>query len=163
VTPEALRLWQCRRAPESRWRRAAIATIGNVIKAHPELLSDEGALLQAVDAAYPFGSREMLPYKMWLLERKIFREACAAATAGPEEHEAVQVAGDMVEWGRVDDARRLLAGQAPNRHGRACPACKARVGQPCTGFGTGLKLLVPHLARVCVYRDHGPLFQGDRK
>lgn len=136
MTLEARTLWMSRRAPESQWRRAAIAAIGRVLNAaSPELLADDVALLKAIDAVYPFGERKYLPYKMWLLERRLFREACAAPAATPSADEigVCEVAGDLVQLGRIDEARKLLE-QAPNRLGRRCPACGARPGQLCASM-----------------------------
>ena len=45
-------------------------------------LSDVAAVTKAIDAAYPFGTREMWPYKMWLLERK-----AALAALRPSSYE----------------------------------------------------------------------------
>ena len=48
----------------SPWRLAAIQAIdGAIANALPGT-----DLKQAIDAAYPFGTRENLPYKMWLEE-----------------------------------------------------------------------------------------------
>lgn len=177
MTPEELRLWMSRRAPKSQWRRAAIAAIGRVLNAAtPGLLSDDVALLKAVDAAYPFGERKYLPYKMWLLERKLFRDACTvpAATPSADEIGVCEVAGDLVQLGRVDEARKLLE-QAPNRLGRRCPACAMPPGCPCIDLtkkpdastfvrGRTRKdwrdLIVPHHARLVGHLGSGPLFGG---
>lgn len=180
MTPEAKRLWMQKRVPKSRWRREAIVAIGRVLmSASPDLLADDDALLKAVDAAYPFGERKYLPYKMWLLERKLFREAMVAPAGTPSSDEAgvCEVAGDLVQLGRIDEARRLLE-QAPNRLGRKCPACAMPVGTPCidmsrpptaedwVGAGDNRRIrpgwrdmIVPHQARLAGGHP-GPLFRG---
>ena len=176
MTPEALRLWATMRAPESHWRRSARETIRTVVAAHPELLDNDAQLLAAIDRAYPFGERRMLPYKMWLLERKLFRDACTvpAATPGREDAEVCSVARDLIEIGRVDEARQLVEEQAPNPLARRCPACDAAPGKPCRDFeyddppipgygqyATGeVPIIVPHEARLVGHRDAGPLFEA---
>ncbi len=52
---------------QSRWRDIARSVIADVIRDHPNASHDE--LKAAIDQSYPFGSREMHPYKMWLKER----------------------------------------------------------------------------------------------
>ncbi|MBW4478600.1 MAG: hypothetical protein KME54_17510 [Tolypothrix brevis GSE-NOS-MK-07-07A] len=48
------------------WRSLSVEAINNAIKSAPP-----GANLKTlIDAAYPFGSREYTPYKIWLEERK---------------------------------------------------------------------------------------------
>lgn len=169
MTPDALRLWVTMRAPESYWRRSARDTIAKVIRAHPELLDDNAALLKAVDASYPFGERTRLPYKMWLLERRLFRNACAVPAAGIVglEAEVCSVARDELELHpeRAVEIRRILDEQAPHRLGRECPACGARPGIPCamappTPQGIVVRMTVPHHARLVSHLDAGPLFGG---
>lgn len=167
MTPVALQLWRGRRAPVSRWRLESIAAIGRVLNsASPELLADDTALLKAVDAAYPFGSREMFPYKMWLVERRIFRDACSVQAAAPSTDEigACEVARDLAEesgpYPPAAALKRIYAilEMAPNRMARKCPACAALPGLNChEGIRT---LLVPHHARLVGHRDAGPLFAG---
>lgn len=174
MTSEALRLWVTMRAPESRWRRAARETIRLVVVAHPELLDDNAALLKAVDAAYPFGERAMLPYKMWLLERKAFRAAMSVPAApSRDEAEVCSVARDELELHpeRAEEIRRMLDEQAPNRLGSRCPACAAKIGEACIALvGTPVdhciyercayRLIVPHEARLVGHLGAGPLFRG---
>lgn len=178
MTPEALHLWSTMRGPESHWRQDARSVMIRVVREQRDLgkLGDDAALLKAVDAAYPFGERKYLPYKMWLLERKLFRDACTvpAATPSREEAEVCSVARDLVELGRHDEARKLVEEQAPNRLGRECAACGAKPGKPCRefeyddppipGYGqyaTGeIPLIVPHHARLVGHRDASPLFEA---
>lgn len=178
--PEALQLWHSMRGPESRWRQEARAVMIRVVREQRDagLLNDDVALLRAVDAAYPFGEREHLPYKMWLLERKLFRDACTvpAATPTADEVGVCEVASDLVQLGRFDEARKLLEEQAPNRLGRTCPACGSAPGRHCvelhpdasfialdhptTHRRSVSQLIVPHYARLVGHRDAGPLFGG---
>jgi len=139
-----------------------------LVASAPDVLADHEELLRRIDAAYPFGERRYHPYKMWLEERRLLRDALnSSPLPSREESEVCQVAFDLVEVGRVDDARKLLEEQAPNRLSRECPACGAKAKRPCADIGDAYEVpfirVVPHLARVGVYRDHGPLFQGDRK
>lgn len=178
MTPEAFQRWQSMRGPESRWRQDARAVIIRVVREQRDLgkLDDDAALLKAVDAAYPFGERNYLPYKMWLLERRLFRDACTVPPPAPsrEEAEVCSVARDLVELGRIDEARKLVEEQAPYRVTRDCPACGALAGDPCVdfeyedppvpGYGqypTGQRwLIVPHHARLVGHNDAGPLFEA---
>lgn len=191
MTPEALHLWQTMRGPESHWRQSARAVMIRVVREQRDLgrLDDDAALLAAVDAAYPFGERKYLPYKMWLLERKMFRDACSvpAATASADEAAVCMVARDMLADERprpVAEVKALLDEQAPNRLGRRCPACGARVGQECrdpsiltaghpptpgaAGYVMSIwldgipSMPVPHEARLTGHLDAGPLFAGPR-
>lgn len=51
------------------WYDSAVATIREVTKDLPnDMPLDERTKI--VDAAYPFGQREMWPYKMWLKARR---------------------------------------------------------------------------------------------
>jgi hypothetical protein len=55
----------------SYWRRQAALAI---VEAHAAL-PDDCTLAErkkAIDAAYPFGQRKYHPYKMWLLERRLY-------------------------------------------------------------------------------------------
>lgn len=135
-------------------------------------------LLAAVDAAYPFGIRKHQPYKDWLTERKLLHEALAdvgkVALPTKDEIDACEVARDMVEEGRLDDARAVLE-QAPNRLARKCPACGAAIGSPCgesrpaprphaspfDGIDRGVTMLVPHHARLVGHLDAVPRFGED--
>lgn len=76
----------------------------------------------------------------------------------------LMVAGDLVEMGRVDEARALLDEQAPHRLARWCPSCGEMAGQPCRDYvyrweiGTHYPVLVvPHLSRI-----NGPEHLMDR-
>lgn len=138
-------------------------------------------ILDAIDAAYPFGQRTMHPYKQWLVERRLLIEAVdspdrVAPTA--DEVAACEVARDMVEEGRLDEARRVLE-LAPNRLTMPCPECKANPGAPCGDIARIGEvtvrfnstdpeapaivtivpaLVVPHHARLVGHRGSGPLF-----
>ncbi|WP_016953532.1 hypothetical protein [Anabaena sp. PCC 7108] len=58
----------------SPWRWAARAAIEKAIAQLP-LECDRVQIKKAIDAAYPFGTRAMHPYKIWLSERrKAFEE-----------------------------------------------------------------------------------------
>lgn len=124
------------------------------------------ALLAAVDAAYPFGERARLPYKAWLAERQLLVDEIEPPPS-PDEWAAIEVARDLVELGRVEEARALLEEQAPGRHARRCPTCGAARGESCrdlrsvlSTFGPGsvpynatsyreiVPCLIPHAARV---------------
>lgn len=86
-----------------------------------------------------------------------------------------EVARDLVLLGRIAEAEKLLAEQAPRRLNRKCPACDMRVGKPCRDPGepvvidlgmtvirerTWITLVVPHAARLGISsRDAGPLFR----
>lgn len=56
-------------ASESRWRLASRGAIAQALEGVADK-SDEKAVRKALFDAYPFGQREMLPYKMWLSEQK---------------------------------------------------------------------------------------------
>lgn len=109
--------------------------IRSVVDANPAA----SMLLALVDAAYPFGQRKYEPYKAWLKERRLFREALAKPPTMPSADEiaACEVARDMIEdhaLGRPDrteEARKLLEEQAPNRHARKCPACGVEASVEC--------------------------------
>ena len=170
--------WRRTRWPRSHWRVRARKAIQDVLEViaimKPELLGERNEVLERVDAAYPFGERAMEPYKCWLKERRLFIAALEGPRALPSEDEAgvCAVAGDLVELGRIDEARKLLDEQAPNRLARKCPACLVEPGRPCRefeyddppvdGYGqypTGAaQLIVPHHARLIGHRDAGPLF-----
>jgi hypothetical protein len=187
--------WRDAPLPISQWRRharfAMRDAIRDLLKSRAPL--DEASILAVVDAAYPFGERARHPYKAWLQERVLLREYLAGGPRskieGPtaEDAAACEVAVDLVELGRVDEAKALLAQQAPRRLNRVCQACGAEVGKPCreqreeivvdnglhydkrTGrirdhiplsrvIKKWVELDVPHLARVTV--TNGPLFGG---
>lgn len=50
----------------SHWRTASIQVINQTIESAPPGTD----LINAIDAAYPFGERAYSPYKIWLEERK---------------------------------------------------------------------------------------------
>lgn len=152
--------------PASKYRhrtRVIILEVLDVLEgvASP-VMDDNKALLARVDAAYCFGPRKYFPYKMWLEERRLFREALAGERALPSRDEATvcEVARDLVELGREADAITAL-GLAPNRLARRCVVCAAKPGQPCYGYDR-LYLTVPHHARLVGHLDAGPLFAGSR-
>lgn len=118
------------------WRWRARSVMRDVVRANRDLVTvDPAAVLKLVDDAYPFGERAMHPYKAWLEERKVLREVLTPSPK-PEEptvddFAAVEVAIDLYETGRVDEAAALLAEQAPRRLNRKCPACGSRPGEQC--------------------------------
>ena len=61
-------------ANKSYWRQKASATIARVVREaqaqHLGISHDE--LIKLVDDAYPFGPRELWPYKAWLIERRLW-------------------------------------------------------------------------------------------
>lgn len=172
MTPEAYKLWRGQRGVESHWRMRARHAMAAVVDSRPELLADDVALLKVVDAAYPFGERKYLPYKMWLLERAAFRAAMSvpASTPSRDEAEVCSVARDELELHpeRAEEIRRMLDEQAPNRLGRKCLACGARIGEDCIDLTLPIEfvgtkageLLVPHEARLVGHLDAGPLFEA---
>lgn len=52
------------------WYDRAMRVIVVTYNAHKHLPEKE--ILDAIDAAYPFGARELHPYKQWLKARKAF-------------------------------------------------------------------------------------------
>lgn len=168
----------------SRWRLEARKAIGRAIESYENVHAgelDHVELRGEVDAAYPFGERQHLPYKMWLVERRLFLDSLATHEVGPtpDEKSACEVAGDLVEMGRIDEATALLDEQAPNRLCRACPACGVGAGRACrevydTTYGLALfrDLVVPHISRREIAMvnhkhraapiDDGPLFDQHR-
>lgn len=163
-----LAFWLATSTHKSRWRERANAAMRAVVNANRELAAtDPAALLKLVDAAYPFGERAMHPYKAWLAERKIFVDVLfppkPPAQPTQDDYAACLVALDLVEIGRVDDTKKLLDEQAPNRLGRKCPACGAKPLRQCFDLATtnaadlgysviperkSVERLVPHDARV---------------
>ena len=156
----ALDAWRTRPWPSSHWKRGARRTIMKVLDEHGPIVGDVMPLLKKIDAAYPFGERSHLPYKMWLEERKVIRAVLLGAQEPLTEDEIAvcHVAYDLVEERRLDEAKALLEEQAPNRHSRACPACGRAVGKPCRSVD-GFDLIIPHETRLRLVA--GPLF-GDR-
>lgn len=128
---------------------------------------DPAELTKLVESEYPFGARVYHPYKAWLEERSLLRLHMAAqvdAKPAPngDELAAIAVARDLVEMGRSHEAQALLDEQAPNRHNKACPTCKALVDEPCWDFDAPLALgqaipyaVVPHHTRLDI-RDPAP-------
>ena len=160
-----------------KWRMRALVTILDVVE---ETIAEtpnihSRAILKIVDAAYPFGSRQYQPYKMWLEERRIFYRALAAGQAPTEEDAAAcMVARDLVEMQKLDEAAAILDEQAPRRLSRFCPVCGERPGSDCREVYYGENhvrltrpMPVPHEARVMPPRTpeearmplaSGPLF-----
>lgn len=152
--------WRRLPKPASRWRLVARAVIREVVSEAREVL-DPKELLARVDAAYPFGERKYEPYKCWLAERTLFRDALVRpALPTTDEIGVCEVARDLVEVGamggidRTADVTKLLE-QAPNRLARRCPVCCARPGAPCLDLESAgasgrpkRRLLVPHHARL---------------
>jgi hypothetical protein len=186
--------WRSMKQPISRWRRRARSTMDVAIQ---ELLLsrekiDEASVLATIDAAYPFGERSRHPYKAWLTERSLLVDQMKKSEPVPlgptaEDAAACEVAIDLIEMGRIDEAKELLDKQAPRRHANRCMVCDASPGWPCVDYelksrplrptylykGTteeswpkeehkhvAVKRLVPHLARVTI--TNGPLF-GDAR
>lgn len=165
----SVQLWMASKRPLSRWRQRARFVIQEVVEillqSAPEVLADHTETLSRVDAAYPFGERRYEPYRCWLKERRLFIAALEGPVQMPtrDEAEVCEVAGDLVQLGRIDEARKLLEEQAPNRLGRKCPACGMPPGMNCNTFvddgdPPARELLVPHHARLVGHLDAGPLF-----
>lgn len=55
----------------SRWRKAARAAIQQALSGLPQNASHQ-EIKSAIDNAYPFGFRELYPYKVWLEERRAY-------------------------------------------------------------------------------------------
>lgn len=133
----ALDSWRMSRWPKSIWRVGARKAMQDAVEAigimDPALLARRDEILTRVDAAYPFGERKYEPYKCWLKERRLLIAALDGPRTAPSADEAgvCEVAGDLVELGRIDEARKLLDEQAPNRLARKCPACGAWPGGMC--------------------------------
>lgn len=68
----------------TRWMETAVSTIAAVTKDLPDDLP-LAERMKVVDAAYPFGSREMWPYKAWLKARRqyLVRFGYVSKTAAP--------------------------------------------------------------------------------
>jgi hypothetical protein len=68
------------------WRASAQRTIRDTMTAHAgEQLAPE-ALLKLVNAAYPFGQRKHLPYKVWLEELHKLRVKLLGTAGSPITH-----------------------------------------------------------------------------
>lgn len=164
------------------WRQRARAVILEAVSYQDDLgktPTTRREALALVDAAYPFGERAMSPYKAWLVERKMFLRAFEypkvpdLAPPDVDEVGVCDVARDLIEEGRADEAAALIA-QAPHRHGRECPACKAPAGWPCVDIAADYDALtyprrgrpeiaVPHASRLVPPAPaSGPLFEVSR-
>lgn len=153
----------------SRWRqRARDAMIAALSGCHPDAAQFEK--LAAVDAAYPFGKRAHYPYKAWLAERSLLIEALTPDPVMPSKDEAdvCEVARDLVEMGRREEARALVEREAPNRLARRCPSCASSAQVPCVEMVVDQPAMltwhwenmdVPHHARLVGHRDAGLLFE----
>lgn len=148
----------------SRWRARCRSVIDSIYSSRLDLRADPVAMLKAMSKAYPFGSRTGHPYKMWLKEMAIARSKLRGRldTPGVDEIEVCNVARDLVEDDKLEEANELLK-QAPNRLGRQCPACGQPRGEPCeepdldtAQYQKWKPMLVPHAARLV--GDSGPLF-----
>lgn len=133
--PQSLTEWRkratTRRLP-SEWRRRACDAIYKALaNLSGEALDDLPAVLRAVDVAYPFGERKNYPYKAWLLERNVLITALSSTPPSAEEFAVCEVAGDLVELGRLSEALELVILDAPKRLDRPCPSCGVRKGVPC--------------------------------
>jgi hypothetical protein len=150
-----------------KWRRDARIAMRRAVESwlntHPRDALVAHDILHAVDMEYPFGQRKYHPYDAWLTERKILRQALGLMEKLPEptdeDFAAVEVAIDLVESGRFDEALALLAEQAPRRLNRDCPVCGAKRGRDCWS-ASGSIVALPHLGRVMPSRVNGPLFGG---
>lgn len=69
----------------SYWRKRAKAVIDKVITDNPKATPDE--LKRLIDAAYPFGSRELHPYQIWLKERTLAFQHLGIATKHPAQRD----------------------------------------------------------------------------
>lgn len=137
----------------SNWRRHSRIVIDRVLAENPGV--DEAKLFKLISAAYPFGERKYHRYKIWLSEVAATRKQrnprqLPDCDAGDYES-VLLVAGDLVELGRIEEARQLLTEQAPYRLTFGCPACGARPYKPCVVIDMGHPLLVPHAARVSAW------------
>lgn len=152
------------------WREKSRRTIAAVRAQHPELECDPVEMRRVVNAAYPFGPRRYLPYKMWLEE---LRRAVAEVRSTTDDVAVCDVARDLVEEGREADAIELLK-QAPSRLAGKCPACGSAPGYPCRESPADdlsaplmkterpharlREMIVPHASRLVVASKNGPLF-----
>jgi hypothetical protein len=151
-------------AKVGRWRTRARAVIKREVEAYLnegcDIIADD--VLKGVDAEYPFGQRSHHPYKAWLTERAILKAVLGLDEQPPEpnaeDFAAVEVAIDLVESERFEEALALLAEQAPRRLNRDCPVCGAKKYRDCLSPGSGGPRIVPHIGRVMSTRANGPLF-----
>lgn len=114
---------------EQSWRTKALVVILAVVEQHRQKSATE--LLGTLRKAYPFGERKMYPYKAWLNEISNLKTALLDKDKSWEEFGVWEVAGDLLEMGREEEAKALLESDAPNRHGRACPSCGRSRARPC--------------------------------
>lgn len=63
----------------SNWRLHARQVIHQAIQDAMQQGLDADATLKLIDSRYPFGARQMHPYQMWLIERKIARQRIGKA------------------------------------------------------------------------------------
>lgn len=69
----------------SDWRLHARWVISQAVAEGLSQGLDAKALLKLIDSRYPFGSREMHPYAMWLKERRLAIETIPALSGvGPQ-------------------------------------------------------------------------------
>lgn len=124
-------------AAPSSWKTRAIYVMLPVVERHvaaaarEQRLIDVTKLLGDLHPVYPFGPRQHHPYKVWLTERKKLKSVINAKPPDVDEFEICKVADDMVQLGRIDEARELLARECPNLLARDCPACGVKYGRPC--------------------------------
>lgn len=165
--PVRIESWLTASRKAGKWRQRARVVMARVVESwlntHPRAALVAVDILHAVDMEYPFGQRKHHPYQAWLTERKILREALGLLESMPEPTEedfaAVEVAIDLVETDRIEEAVALLAEQAPRRLNRDCPVCGAKRGRECWNAGQKI-VAVPHLGRVLPGRVNGPLLGG---
>lgn len=172
-----------------KWRNRSLAHIGQLVERarREDPAISPMALASFVDKRYPFERRSGFAYKAWLAERKIFHAALRtdhAPRPSADERDACEVARDLVELGKVDDAQKLLDEQAPNRLNQKCQSCGAWPGEMCKEPVTDKPghysrrssepVVVPHMARLLEPRtlaeqhaprarvpaDDGPLFSS---
>lgn len=135
-------------ASKIHWRVSARDVMRFVVKkyrnAHETIDADE--LIRFVDDAYPFGMRAMAPYKAWLAERKELIAVLKPEKLPPpptvQDYAACEVAIDLVEMGREDEARAILDEQAPRRLNLKCPVCGAKAGKACFDAEAGTAAVV---------------------
>ncbi len=129
------------------WRKRSLEVILSIVEPladNPSMIQPSD-LLRAVRQAYPFGSRQHHPYKMWLAEVSRLRTALMDVKATWEQYDVIRIADDMVQLaaiakteGRVVDANNMLAKagllletEAPDALGRVCPTCGRLRGTRC--------------------------------
>lgn len=150
-------IYVCMPPPKSRWRKRARAVMQGVVRQLDErgrAYPQRDQLLTRVDAAYPFTARERYPYKAWLVERRLLIDTLwpTPPPAAPtlDDVGACEVATDLLAlaadfWsgglpclaaGKLIEAERLLAEQAPHRLNKKCPVCGAKPGKECDDVET---------------------------